>query len=154
MAFSQSSGREPGKRGIVREKKPDDVFKELKLSPEQQQKIADQRNQEKEQAKELKEKMAATRNRLKQELDQPVPDKAKVYALIAEMKELMGKSLEQKVEQIFSLKEILTPEQLKLLNQKKEGFKLKKGDRREKNSRNGAYHGKFGDRDKYAHFCQ
>ena len=132
-AMAQLSCGERGKRGewgdkrAARQEKPDVVFKGLNLSPEQKQKIMDQRKQEKEQSKALKQKMADVRSQLKQELNQPVPDKAKAYSLIAEMKELIGKRMEQRVERIFALREILTPEQLKLLNQKTRHSGFKKG---------------------------
>jgi len=129
--WAQSSGRESNKRDIVRGRGFDAVFKELNLSPAQQQKIADQKNQEKEQSQALRQKMALVRSQLKQELDQPTPDKAKVYSLIGEMKELIGKRMGQRVERIFSLKEILTPEQFQLLNEKKKGFGFRKEGGRE-----------------------
>lgn len=154
LASAQSSGREPGKIGIARQEKFDAMFKELNLSPQQEQKIADQRNQEKEQDQALRQNMAAVRSQLKQELDRSVPDKVKVYSLIAEMKELIGKRMEQRVERIFSLKEILTPEQFNLLNQKVGQFNFKKEGSHEKTSRNGTHHGKFGYRGKYARICQ
>jgi len=154
MALAQPPGGEPGKKGPARQENFDAVFKELNLSPQQEQKIAQQKKQEREQDQALRQKMAAVRSQLKQELDLPVPDKAKVYTLIAEMKELMGKRMEQRVERIFSLKEILTPEQLKLLNQKTGQFKFKKEGGHEKNSRNGACRSRFSNRGKYAKFRQ
>jgi Spy/CpxP family protein refolding chaperone len=154
MALAQSQGRELGKRGVARQENFDAIFKELNLSPQQEQKISDQRNQEKEQSQALRQKMAEVRSQLKQELDQPVPDKVKVYSLIADMKELIGKRMEQRVERIFSLKEILTPKQFKLLNQKMGQFNFKKEGGREKISRNDTHHGKFGYRGKCARICQ
>ncbi|MCX5701592.1 MAG: periplasmic heavy metal sensor [Candidatus Omnitrophica bacterium] len=154
IALAEPAEEDPVKIWMRWREKVDTSLKELKLSPEQEQKIAAQRKQQQEQTQELKQKIAQMRKELAEELEQPKPDKSKVYALISEMKELMGKGLEQRVERILMLKEILTPEQMKKLEQKREGFKLKKGGRREKNSRNGAYNRKFGDRDKYARFCQ
>jgi Spy/CpxP family protein refolding chaperone len=47
------------------------------------------------------------------------------------MKELMGKRIEQRVDRILSLREILTAEQFKKLNQQTEEFKKKRGGRHE-----------------------
>ncbi len=146
-AFAQPSGREQGKKWGAGKDKFDSVIKELNLTPEQQQKIADQRTQEKEQAQAIQQKLAATRSRLHQELEQASPDKAKVYSLLGEMKELTGKRMEQRVERIFSLKEILTPEQFKTLQQKTGGPESNKEGRHEKGSRDGACRGKHGNWD-------
>jgi Spy/CpxP family protein refolding chaperone len=154
IALAESFEEDPVKIWMRWREKVDTSLKELKLSPEQEQKIAAQGKQQQEQVQELKQKTAQVRKELTQELEQPNPDKAKIDALISEMKELMGKGMEQRVERILMLKEILTPEQMKKLEQKKEEFKYKKGGRGEKTSRNGAYNGRFGDRDKYARFCE
>ena len=144
LVMAQSSGKEPDKGRPGRREKFGALFKELNLSQEQQQKITEQRSQEEVQARALRQKLESARSRLGQELDQPVPDKAKIYSFIAEMKELYGKRQEQRVERILSLRQILTPEQFKLLDQKTVQFQLKKEGGREKNNRNGAYRGKSG----------
>jgi Spy/CpxP family protein refolding chaperone len=96
----------------------DNTIQELNLSPKQKQHIAEQRNKEKEEALELKE------------LEKESIDRAKIYALISEMKELIGKRIEIKIEEVLSLKEILTPEQFRTLHEKGMRFQMSRGGRR------------------------
>ena len=154
LAWAESCDRGPARRWFKGKGEGGFTLKKLNLSPEQEQKIIEQKKQLQEQSKELRAKMADVRSQLKQELEVPKPDKSKVYALVAQMKELMGKGLEQRVERIFMLKEILTPEQIELMNQKRGDFKHKKEERREKVNHRGAYHRDFGGRGEYARFCQ
>jgi Spy/CpxP family protein refolding chaperone len=138
----------------AREEKFDNIAKELNLSPEQQQQIANQRSKEKEQAQELRQKITAKRSELSSELDKQAPDRAKVYALISEMKELIGKRMEQRAEGVLLLKQILTPEQFKALNEKTKPFQFKKEAGHEKTSHNGTYYRKSGYRCNCQEFCQ
>lgn len=121
-AFSQ----EYKENSKSREEIIDTIVKDLHLNAQQEQLIAAQREQEKKGSLELREKMKTLRVELSQELEKKNTDKTKVYSLIAEMKELIGKRIEKKVEGILSLKEILTPEQFKLLNSKIEEVKAQK----------------------------
>jgi Spy/CpxP family protein refolding chaperone len=108
----------------------DNTIQELNLSPEQKQQITEQKNKEKEEALALKEKLSATRAALSKELEKENIDRAKINALISEMKELIGKRIENKIKGVLSLKEILTPEQFRILHDKRMRFQMSKGGRR------------------------
>lgn len=107
----------------------DAVVKELQLTPAQEQQIAEQKNREKEQVLGLREKMRAVRIELSRELDKESVDNAKVASLVAEMKELIGQRIENKINGIIAMKSILTPEQFRVLNEKnrKSGYHRKSG---------------------------
>jgi Spy/CpxP family protein refolding chaperone len=127
LALAQQASREYEQKKKAREAMFDTIVKDLALSPEQQQQITDQRHKETEKSQELRQKIKAVRTELSQELDKEVIDRAKVYSLISELKELYGNRLEKKVEGILSLKDILTPAQFRALNEKTKQFESEKG---------------------------
>ena len=108
-----------------------DFMKELNLSPEQKSQITKQQDMNKEKVSELRDKMRAKRLELKQELEKPTVDTNKINAIIADIKTLMGEQLDFRVNNILAMKQILTPEQFKKLQDMKEG-KHKKGKTKEK----------------------
>ena len=75
--------------------------------------------------------MRAKRLELKQELEKPAVDTNKINTLIADIKTLMGEQLDFRVNNILAMKQILTPEQFKKLQDMKEG-KYKEGKKKEK----------------------
>ncbi len=112
-----------------REKMMDKLTKELNLTPEQQQQIKKQRNQQKEKSKALRGELREKRFELKEELEKQDINKGKIYLLVAEIEGLMGDQLEQRVEGVLAMREILTPEQLEKFNEK---MKEKLEERKEK----------------------
>ena len=54
---------------------------------------------------------------LKEELDKPGSDKDKISGLTGELKELHGKQLQAMVDRVTNMKQILTPEQYKKMNE-------------------------------------
>ena len=104
----------------------DEISKELNLTPQQQQQITQRRAKEKQQAQDFVQKLQACRQSLNQELEKDAPDRAKVSALAAEMKELIGSRVQSRIEGILALKEILTPEQFKALRNKPRKFNWQK----------------------------
>jgi Spy/CpxP family protein refolding chaperone len=118
LQANRSFAQDRQEHGKKHEEIFENIIKELNLSPEQQQRIAAQKAKEKEGSAVLREQMKNLRDELGKELEKEVTDKGKVDALVAQMKELTGKRMENKIEGILSLKEILTPEQFKALNEK------------------------------------
>ena len=108
-----------------------DFMKKLNLSPEQESQITKQQDMNKEKGNELRDKMRAKRLELKQELEKPTVDTNKINAIIVDIKTLMGEQLDFRVNNILAMKQILTPEQFKKLQDMKEG-KPKKGKTKEK----------------------
>ncbi|MFA6218092.1 MAG: hypothetical protein WDL87_10630 [Candidatus Omnitrophota bacterium] len=106
------------KTGKARGELFEKTIKELNLTPQQQEQIAAQKKKEKEASGENRARMKELRDQLRVELDKPTVDKARIHLLISEMKVLAGKRIENKVEGILALKEILSSEQFKALNEK------------------------------------
>jgi Spy/CpxP family protein refolding chaperone len=115
------------KMGKNWEEKFSEVIKELNLTPAQQQAITLERAQEKAQSQALRQKMKTVRDEITRELDLEVTDTAKVNSLVVQMKELTGNRIEQQIQEIMSLKKILTPAQFKALNEKRKNNTKHKG---------------------------
>ncbi len=118
-----------------REKMMNKLAKELGLTPEQQQQIKKQHNQQKEKGKALRNEIRQKRLALKEELEKQDIDKRKIYLLIAEIEGLMGDQLEQRVEGILAMREILTPEQFKKLENERKEMREKLEKRKERRKR-------------------
>jgi len=128
-AYAQGgASRWPAQR---RYEKTDDFSKTLNLTPEQQEKIKKQQSMNREKGAELRNKLRDKMLELREELEKPQINKDRVNVLVAEIKTLTGEQLEQRVDNIISMKQILTPEQFKKLHEKKkEKDKEKKKERR------------------------
>ncbi|HOW42376.1 MAG TPA: periplasmic heavy metal sensor [Candidatus Omnitrophota bacterium] len=127
LAAAQPSDPDSQKRERKHRPQIEEVIKELNLTPEQQQQITQQRAKEKEQSEQLRQKIQDIRAQITQELDKPATDKAKVKALVTQMSGLIAQRVEQRIMGIVALKEILTPEQFKMLNEKTKGHGRRKG---------------------------
>jgi len=149
LAYAQSFSERFWKKDQKGQETPGTMTKELKLSPKQEQQITEQRNKQRQQAEELGQKLKASRDELSSELNKDVPNKSKVQVLVSEIKEIMGKRIEQRVERILLLKEILTPEQFRQLNEKTRHFEWQKGRNYEKDSHSSAYYRRYSCRCKY-----
>lgn len=112
---------------------PSSLMQELGLSPEQQEQMKARREQNRENHEALKTKLETARKELKTELEKETTDRARIDALIAETKALMGAQLEQRVESILTVKEILTPEQFETFQKMHKRF--------EKHGRGGGQYG-------------
>lgn len=132
----------------------DETIKQLGLTPEQRQKLDEQRKDEKAQAEQLRTKMQETHQALARELDKDQPDRKKVRALIRQMKAILGARLENKVDGILAMKTILTPEQLKKLNEKAKPSTRIQGGYHEKESHHRFDHRGFGRGNSCTGFCQ
>ena len=97
------------------------LVEELGITPEQEAKLKEQRKEFMGKNKELKKNMRARRKELKRELEKPNIDRVKVEKIIADINNLTGEKLKNRVDKIISMKNILTPEQFKKLRDKTKG---------------------------------
>ena len=124
-AYGQGQEKD-GKRAWEKmEEKREKFIKELGLTPEQEEQIKNLRKEKKEKRGELWIKIQAQRLELKEELEKPTTDRARIDSIIAELNVLMAEKLEQRVEGILSMKETLTPEQYEKFKNKIEECKDK-----------------------------
>jgi Spy/CpxP family protein refolding chaperone len=105
------------------------IYKELNLTPEQQQKLEENRKAHREKTSQLRTAMMEKEKQLQQVLKDPGVSNAKVEPLVSEIKSLQAQLIDQRVSGIFAVKEILTSEQISKLNQlmekRKEGRKVR-----------------------------
>ncbi len=124
VAFAFNAYGRPGRQdsfGFRGEKKRPEVenfIKELGLTPEQQDKIKAEREKFHQEQRALREDISSKRKELAKEIERTDLDKAKISSLVSGLKQLEGKSIEQRVGRILSIREYLTPEQFKKFQEK------------------------------------
>lgn len=84
---------------------------ELKLTPEQREKLSKDREYYYSRSKDLREKVRLVRIELKAELDKPGLNKANVDGLIVKIKDLVCQQIQNRVDSIIAMKQTLDPEQ-------------------------------------------
>jgi len=88
-----------------------EMTKDLNLTPQQQQKLRDNRKAQRERMLQLVNQMKEKQQILRQELKKPSVTKASLTPILAEIKSLQAQLIDSRVEGILAVKEILTPEQ-------------------------------------------
>jgi len=108
----------------------DQVIKQLNLTPQQEAQIKQLQMLNRQKAKELFRRLKEKRRELADELDKARSNPIKIRALIAALKDIQGRLIEQRVDGVLKMKEILTPEQYQkfsetLKSMRKRNFELK-----------------------------
>jgi Spy/CpxP family protein refolding chaperone len=112
-AAGGSRGPETGRGGDM-----DDLINELNLTSQQQAQIKKQRNEHFEKNRGASDELRQKRLKLKQELEKETPDTQIIGTLVADINALTARKLEDRVESILSIKQVLTPQQYKALQEK------------------------------------
>ncbi len=89
----------------------DKIFKELNLTEEQKDKLKQNRKAQHEAMKGLRTQMMKKHAELKDTLSKPDVSRTSVEPIAAELKALHAKIMDCRLDGIFAVKEILTPEQ-------------------------------------------
>lgn len=121
----------PGDKGPVggdgfhhRDRGPKDFFNDLNLTPEQKEKLKEQREAKKDSNKTIREQMKVKMQALHEAIAKPGTKRADVNGLVDEVNALKGQMFAQKTNDIFAMKEVLTPEQFaKMQEQHKERWR-------------------------------
>ncbi|MEK7273669.1 MAG: Spy/CpxP family protein refolding chaperone [Candidatus Desantisbacteria bacterium] len=93
------------------EQAADKIFKELNLTEEQKNKLKQNRKAQQEAMKGLRTQMMKKHAELRDTLSKPDVSRAIVEPIAAELKALQAKIMDCRLDGIFAVKEILTPEQ-------------------------------------------
>jgi len=109
--FAQPPEDEPQTFKEKRKQAIEDFTEELNLTAEQQEEIKQQRSEQLKENKQIHEQLRVKNQQLRKELEKAELDQAKINSLIAEIADLQGQQLRQRVDGVVSMKEILTPEQ-------------------------------------------
>ncbi len=87
------------------------IFEGLNLTPEQQQKLSDNRKAQSQEMTQLLSGIREKQAKLQEALKDPKVSRATVEPIVKEIKTLQAKLIDQRVNGIFAVKQILTPEQ-------------------------------------------
>lgn len=87
------------------------LAKTLGLTEEQQQKLEENNKKQRERMSELFKALKEQHDKLRNELERKDVKKEEITPIVENIKSLQAKILDQKIEGIFAVKEILTPEQ-------------------------------------------
>jgi Spy/CpxP family protein refolding chaperone len=129
------SGAYAGQVGCAPEGKGDmtkKMAKELNLTADQQAKLEANKAARYEKMKTLREAMKANRDKFREEMKKPDVARAGIEPIVSEMKSLQGQMIDQRVDGIFEVKGILTPEQFEKFQKKAEEKEAKFGERAKK----------------------
>ena len=110
----------------------DQVIKQLNLTPQQEAQIKQLQMLNRQKAKELFRRLKEKRRELADELDKARSNPIKIRALIATLKDLQGRMIEQRVEDVLKMKEILTPEQYQKFSETLKSMRQRNFERRER----------------------
>jgi len=101
---------------------------ELGLTVQQQEKLEVNRKAQRQEFTRLMAAIREKQERLQNDLKDPQVTRAKLHALIAEIKYLQARLIDQRISGIFAVKEILTPEQfIKFQEMTEKSIKGRKG---------------------------
>lgn len=92
----------------------------LNLSAEQQKLLDEQRSTRRQEMDSLRGSIKEKKNALRDALKKPGVTRQDVQPIVAEIKDLQARMLEKKVDGIFAVKSILTPEQFARLEEMKD----------------------------------
>jgi len=117
LSYAQATDKNAQTPKQHRWEKRGDFIEMLNLTPEQKEQIQKQHSLNRQKWSGLRDSIRAKRLELKQELEKPTIDKGRVDNIVAEIKILMGEQFQQRVDDIISMKQILTPDQFKKLEE-------------------------------------
>ncbi len=119
-----------------RDKLRESILKELNLTPEQEKNLEENRKTQSEEMVKLRTAMKEKQAKLQEALKDPAVTKATVEPLVNDMKSLVAQLVDNRIDGIFEVKQILTPEQLvkfqQMMEKQKEGRKERFQNWREK----------------------
>jgi Spy/CpxP family protein refolding chaperone len=115
LSVSYAQGQEKYRQGG--QNKKESIFKELNLSPEQNKKLEDNRKAQEQEFSKLREAIKEKHAKLQEELKNPAVTRGAVEPLVNEIKSLQANLIDLRINGIFAVKAILTPEQFAKFNQ-------------------------------------
>ena len=128
--YSQPQGDRFNRSDEMREKMKArmlEVFKQLDLSPEQEEQLKAHRKNHRGQEKEFRENMKAKKEAIRNELQNEELNMEEIYRIHNELKDLLSNKADHRLEGILEVRKILTAEQFrKFCELKKDMHPMKK----------------------------
>ncbi len=115
-AYSQPQGNHFDRHEEMREKMKArmlEVFKQLDLSPEQEKQIQAHRKNHRGQGREFRESLRAKKEAIRNELQNEELNMENIYEIHNELKDLLLKKADHRLEGILEVRKILTAEQFR-----------------------------------------
>ncbi len=115
--YSQSQGDNTNRHEEMREKmraKMQEVFKQLDLSTEQEEQLQAHRKSHRGQGKEFRKDMKAKKEAIRNELQKEELDLERIHTIHNELKNLLLKKADHRLEGILAVRKILTTEQFRM----------------------------------------
>lgn len=113
-SFAQGNA-DTGKEAADNENRREAAINQLNLSAEQKEKIKALRQSQRQQMTELRQSLKDARAKLKNELDNSAATRESIAPLANDIKTILAKMVDQRMEGIFAVKDILTPDQFSQL---------------------------------------
>jgi len=109
--FAEPSGKMD--KGTISSRKQiaKDIFKELDLTVEQKDRLSQNRVAQQKKMKELQTQIKEKQAELTNKLSDPDVSRASVEPIATDIKSLQAKLIDYRIDEVFAMKEILTPEQ-------------------------------------------
>ena len=111
MVYAQEVKRIENRGAPVGTQPNDKIFDQLNLTPEQKQKLKTNKQAQLQEMQAVTASLREKRKILQEALKNPLATRASVLGIAKEIKELQAKQIDLRLDGIFSVKEILTPEQ-------------------------------------------
>ncbi len=114
--YSQPPGDQFNRHEEMREKMKArmlEVFKQLDLSPEQEEQLKAHRNNHREQGREFRESLRAKKEAIRNELQNEELNMEEIYKIHNELKGLLSNKADHRLEGILEVRKILTAEQFR-----------------------------------------
>ena len=126
VAYAEYDGDNPEGGKGYKHGEEKDFMKELNLTPEQKEKLRAQREAKKESNKAAREELKTKMQALHEMIAKPGTTRADVNGLMGEVNALKGQMFAQRIDGVFAMKEILTPEQFAKMQAQREEWMKKK----------------------------
>jgi Spy/CpxP family protein refolding chaperone len=104
------------------------VFKELNLTPEQTKQLQTNRTAQREESTQLRKSMKEKQTELQEALKNPAVSRAAVEPIVNQIKSLQTNLIDYRINGIFAVKAILTPEQFAKFQQMTEKRQANRGE--------------------------
>jgi len=111
VAVSAAYAKPQGEYQHRGDKQKENIFKELNLTPEQQKKLEENRKAQRQETEKLFSALKEKQAKLQEALKNPTVTRDKVEPLVNEMKSLQAQLVDHRIDGIFAVREILTPEE-------------------------------------------
>jgi Spy/CpxP family protein refolding chaperone len=122
MAYAEYEGDDSDGGKGYKHGEGKEFMKELNLTAEQKEKLKTQREAKKENNKAVREQMKAKMQQLHETIAKPGTTRADVNGLVGEVSALKGQMFSQKIDGVFAMKEILTPEQFAKMQEQRKAW--------------------------------